>query len=279
MDKLADIFRGSVLTIVENVNGKADELSVTAETMSAAAEQTNRQAIAVAAAAEEASQNVQNVASAAEQLAQGTAGDLTSQSASLQREVDAFLNSIKTNLARPVEPARASHDPMPRRDASIFGRRDAEDFTVRLIRQKVKVALTSLNDRPDPLAEIAEQPLLMDHTRPVQLEPHNVFGYQTAVEQTPLPLRESGAGIEEHAGGSDHRRPLIQGFFHALGRPLPRTDRRAIVINAVGHHGPAIVPAGLRKVDLIAAARTMLVDPQCSGFRMERRTLDVAVAI
>jgi methyl-accepting chemotaxis protein len=69
MDKLADIFRSSVLTIVENVNGKADELSVTAETMSAAAQQTNRQAIAVAAAAEEASQNVETVASAAEQLA------------------------------------------------------------------------------------------------------------------------------------------------------------------------------------------------------------------
>ena len=55
--------------IVENVNGKADELSVTADTMSAAAEETNRQAIAVAAAAEQASQNVETVASAAEELA------------------------------------------------------------------------------------------------------------------------------------------------------------------------------------------------------------------
>jgi methyl-accepting chemotaxis protein len=69
MDKLADGFRDSVLTIVENVNGKADELSVTADTMSAASEETNRQAIAVAAAAEQASQNVETVASAAEQLA------------------------------------------------------------------------------------------------------------------------------------------------------------------------------------------------------------------
>ena len=41
MDNLADGFRRSVLTIVNNVNGKADELSVTADTMSAAAEQTN----------------------------------------------------------------------------------------------------------------------------------------------------------------------------------------------------------------------------------------------
>jgi len=69
MEKLADSFSGSVLTIVDNVNGKADELAVTADTMSAAAEETNRQAIAVAAAAEQASQNVETVASAAEQLA------------------------------------------------------------------------------------------------------------------------------------------------------------------------------------------------------------------
>jgi methyl-accepting chemotaxis protein len=69
MEKLANSFRGSVLTIVDNVNGKADELAVTADTMSAAAEETNRQAIAVAAAAEQASQNVQTVSSAAEQLA------------------------------------------------------------------------------------------------------------------------------------------------------------------------------------------------------------------
>jgi methyl-accepting chemotaxis protein len=69
MEKLAGSFSGSVLIIVENVNGKADELAVTADTMSAAAEETNRQAIAVAAAAEQASQNVETVASAAEQLA------------------------------------------------------------------------------------------------------------------------------------------------------------------------------------------------------------------
>ncbi len=69
MDELATEFSGSVLSIVQNVNGKADELSVTADTMSAAAEETNRQAIAVAAAAEQASQNVQTVASAAEELA------------------------------------------------------------------------------------------------------------------------------------------------------------------------------------------------------------------
>jgi methyl-accepting chemotaxis protein len=69
MDQLAADFSGSVMSIVQNVNGKADELSVTADTMSAAAEETNRQAIAVAAAAEQASQNVQTVASAAEELA------------------------------------------------------------------------------------------------------------------------------------------------------------------------------------------------------------------
>ena len=68
MDQLAAEFSGSVLGIVQNVNGKADELSITADTMSASAEETNRQAIAVAAAAEQASQNVQTVASAAEQL-------------------------------------------------------------------------------------------------------------------------------------------------------------------------------------------------------------------
>jgi methyl-accepting chemotaxis protein len=97
MDKLADGFRDSVLTIVENVNGKADELSVTADTMSAASEETNRQAIAVAAAAEQASQNVETVASAAEQLATSIRGITVQVTRSSDLSSRAVADGARTN--------------------------------------------------------------------------------------------------------------------------------------------------------------------------------------
>ena len=69
MRKMADLFEGSVGTIVGTVTAAAEELQAASEQMSGTATRTSSQATAVASAAQQASVNVQTVASATEQLA------------------------------------------------------------------------------------------------------------------------------------------------------------------------------------------------------------------
>ncbi len=66
--KMADDLETSVKGVVEGVGGAADEMKVTAQSMSAASEQTTNRASAVASASEEATVTAQTVASAAEEL-------------------------------------------------------------------------------------------------------------------------------------------------------------------------------------------------------------------
>lgn len=66
--KMADDLEASVKGVVEGVAGAADEMKVTAQSMSAASEQTTNRATAVASASEEATVTAQTVASAAEEL-------------------------------------------------------------------------------------------------------------------------------------------------------------------------------------------------------------------
>ena len=66
--KMADDLEASVKSVVEGVAGAADEMKVTAQSLSAASEQTTSRATTVAAASEEATVTAQTVASAAEEL-------------------------------------------------------------------------------------------------------------------------------------------------------------------------------------------------------------------
>ena len=65
---MADKFEGTVGGVVQAVTIAAEELQVTAKTMTATAEETARQSTVVAAASEETTHNVQTVASATEEL-------------------------------------------------------------------------------------------------------------------------------------------------------------------------------------------------------------------
>src|SRR5262249_24253464 len=55
-------------------------------------------------------------------------------------------------------------------------------------------------------------------------------------------------------------------------------DLGAIIIDAVGNDRPAVIPAGLQKVDFIAPARTVLVFEKGAGLRIEGKTLRVAIS-
>ncbi len=78
MRLLAETFKSSVGTVIDNVSSAASELQDTARSMSTTAEQTNSLAISVASASEEASANVQTVASASEELS-ASIGEITRQ--------------------------------------------------------------------------------------------------------------------------------------------------------------------------------------------------------
>ncbi len=68
MDRLTTDFDGAVSELLEGLGRSSNELTQTAEQMSAVAEQTSNQSTAVAAAAQEAATNVETVAAAAEEL-------------------------------------------------------------------------------------------------------------------------------------------------------------------------------------------------------------------
>jgi methyl-accepting chemotaxis protein len=68
MLSLASRFEQTVGSVVNEVTNSADQLQVTAQSMTATAEETSRQSAAVAAASEQTTQNVQTVASATEEL-------------------------------------------------------------------------------------------------------------------------------------------------------------------------------------------------------------------
>ena len=68
MQKVANDFEASVMSVVESLSHTATEMQATAKSMSAAADQTEQQAGSAANASEDASGNVQTVATAAEEL-------------------------------------------------------------------------------------------------------------------------------------------------------------------------------------------------------------------
>ena len=100
-----------------------------------------------------------------------------------------------------------------------------------------------------------------------------------ARRRTGCPSRPgTGRRVERHAGRRDRRHPVLDRLLHAgLVRAL--VDLGAAIVDAVADHRPAVVLAGLRNVDLVAAARAVLVLPQFAGLRMQRRALRVAVAV
>ena len=56
-------------------------------------------------------------------------------------------------------------------------------------------------------------------------------------------------------------------------------DRQAAVGAAIGDHRPAVVDAGAHDVDLVAAARPVLLQPEPAGLRVHGQPLRVAVAV
>src|SRR5207302_9043799 len=92
-----------------------------------------------------------------------------------------------------------------------------------------------------------------------------------------FPARKPLAGVERHAGRRDGGHPGVERLRHArLVRALADPGTAA-VIDTVGDDRPAVIDAGTDDVHLVAALRPVLVRPEHSRLRMQRRALHVAV--
>ena len=105
-------------------------------------------------------------------------------------------------------------------------------------------------------------------------------------------MRDRVGVVEGQAAGRDGgllraRRPGRAVALFPIGQravpcrpwPWPAHVRERAVLLAVADDGPAVVAAGARDVDLVAALRAMLADPQLAGVGMQRRALRVAMAV
>ena len=112
----------------------------------------------------------------------------------------------------------------------------------------------------------------------VQVEDDQALGDEAADEQGALPFGNGVGGIEGHAGRGDDRIPIVDGLLHPLLRRNSLADGLAAVGEAVGDDRPAVVLAGFRAIQLVAALRTVLDDPEPS-LRVHHGGLHVAVAV
>src|SRR5215475_12145323 len=158
------------------------------------------------------------------------------------------------------------------------GRRDAENPARGAVGGEPQRPVRPVADIANAFAQSLQEALLVDHLVAVEFEPHQKLADQRADEEVATPGRQQTAGIERHPGRSDRGYPVLERLLHAL---LVRAlvDFDAAVVDAVADHRPAVILALLDEIDLVAAARPMLVLPQLSGDGMEREPLGIAVAV
>src|SRR5213594_3029448 len=89
-------------------------------------------------------------------------------------------------------------------------------------------------------------------------------------------MRKRITRIEPHARNADGWQPHDYGVFHALPERM-RRNKRSKIISPVGHYGPAIIPAGSKHIDLVAATRSLLGFPDGAGVRIDGESVTVSV--
>src|SRR5581483_7415560 len=160
----------------------------------------------------------------------------------------------------------------------LLRRHDAQDPPIAVVGQQPERAVRALPHVADALAEALQQALFLGDLLAFDLEANENLRPQRADEQIAFPRRETIAGVERHAGGRDRGHPVPERLLHpGLRRRL--VDLRAVIVDAIADHRPAVVLALLDEVDLIAAARAVLLLPQFAADRMKGEALRVAVAV
>src|SRR5712691_1022809 len=162
--------------------------------------------------------------------------------------------------------------------AGSLRRRDPENPAGGIVGGEPERAIRPLANVADALVQPAKQTLLLDDLLAVELEPHQQLGRQRADEQVAAPGREQVAGVESHSGRRDRRHPIPDRLLHAF-LLCALVNLGAAVVDAEADHRPAVVLAGLQDVDLVAAARSVLVLPDLVGRGMAGEALRVAMSV
>src|SRR5262244_578405 len=186
---------------------------------------------------------------------------------------------VLCNYCRFATIARLTPSPRARaKERPLFWRRDAKNPTRGAVGGEPQRAVRPVANIANAFAQPLQQTLLLAHLVPVDFELHQKLAGQRADEQVAAPGRQQTAGVERHPGRRDRGHPVLERLLHAL---LVRAlvDPGAVVVDAVADHWPAVVLAFLDDVDLVAAARPVLVLPRLAGGGMEREPLCIAVAV
>src|SRR5262245_23803816 len=172
-----------------------------------------------------------------------------------------FLPFCNDGAAQSWPQARLVHGGCARtKESPLFWWRDAENPTRGAVGGEPQRPVRPVANIANAFAQPLQEALLFDHLVAVDFEPHQELTNQRPDEEVAAPGRQQTAGIERHPGRSDRGHPVLERLLHAL---LVRAlvDPGATVVDAVADHRPAVILAPLDEVDLVAAARPMLVLP------------------
>src|SRR5207342_2434585 len=139
---------------------------------------------------------------------------------------------------------------------------EAQQLPVVFVGQDIYGAIRAHAHVADARTHLLEQAFLAHHAVAIEREPDQAGVGQCAEEQAVVPLRPGLIHQECHARQRRRFRPHVVGLLHARRRRAHRLGNgKSRVVDAVGDDRPAIVPAGPREIDLVAAARPVLAFP------------------
>src|SRR5690606_25832104 len=180
------------------------------------------------------------------------------------------------------DPARHPGDlplPAPRQLAPGGARREQSQQAAFGSIEEVDRAIGPLAHVADPHADLAEQAFGFAQAVLVAFEADQPLAGKRADEQVAAPGAPLAAGHEGHARGCNRRGPLPQGRFDTGRRGAFADPGAARVFPPMADPRPAVIAPGKYAVDLVAATRAVLVDPERARFGVDRGALNVAMAI
>src|SRR3546814_19267145 len=114
----------------------------------------------------------------------------------------------------------------------------------------------------------------------IELKPYQGAILERADEQRSLPSGKARRVVEGHARYRRRHLPVMDGLLRAVDvGALCFGSGKSAVIDAMGSQWPAVVLAGLRNIDRIAAAWTMLVRTEIARQWIQRRPVLMAMAV
>jgi hypothetical protein len=163
-----------------------------------------------------------------------------------------------------------------REPASVAGRREPIDAAAGLVGQQVEGPVGADLDVADTAELALQQALLAGHAAAVEVEPRQELRPQRADQDIAAPFGKPVAVVDDETGRRDRRIPVVDRLLEPRRRRAD-ADLAAGIVPAIADRRPAVILAGLGKIDLVAAARAVL-DGDEAAAPVEAGALNVAMA-